>query len=53
VPFDEIGVNYWSGIGRVVDALGADTMMTFVNDVSGSALAIPLSRGFRSGRAPR
>ena len=30
------GAIYWSGIGRVVYALGADTMMTFVNDVSGA-----------------
>jgi tRNA(Arg) A34 adenosine deaminase TadA len=31
------GAICWSGIGRVVYALGAETMMTFVNDVSGSA----------------
>ena len=28
---------YWSGIGRVVYALGSETLMTIVDDVSGSA----------------
>jgi tRNA(Arg) A34 adenosine deaminase TadA len=44
------GAIYWSGIGRVVYALGADTMMTFVNDVSGSAtLALPCREIFAQG----
>src|SRR5262245_26547007 len=47
------GAIYWSGIGRVVYALGADTMMTFVNDVSGSGtLALPCREIFaRGGRS--
>ena len=44
------GAIYWSGIGRVVYALGADTMMTFVNDVSGSGtLALPCREIFARG----
>ena len=44
------GAIYWSGIGRVVYALGADTMMTFVNDVSGAGtLALPCREIFARG----
>ena len=47
------GAIYWSGIGRVVYALDAKTMMTFVNDVSGSGtLALPCREVFaRGGRS--
>ena len=44
------GAIYWSGIGRVVYALGADTMMTIINDVSGSGtLALPCREIFARG----
>ena len=44
------GALYWSGIGRVVYALGADTMMTIINDVSGSAtLTLPCREIFARG----
>jgi tRNA(Arg) A34 adenosine deaminase TadA len=47
------GAIYWSGVGRVVYALSAETMMTFVNDLSGSAtLALPCREIFaRGGRS--
>ncbi len=45
--------NYWSGIGRVVYALGSEALMAIVNDVSGSGtLALScrevLARGGRT-----
>ena len=47
------GAIYWSGIGRVVYALGSETLMAIVNDVSGSGtLALScrevLARGGRT-----
>lgn len=44
---------YWSGIGRVVYALGSEQLMAIVNDVSGSAtLALSCREVFaRGGRS--
>jgi tRNA(Arg) A34 adenosine deaminase TadA len=44
---------YWSGIGRVVYALGSEQLMAIVNDVSGtSTLALSCREVFaRGGRS--
>ena len=47
------GAIYWSGITRVVYALGSDTLEALVKDLpDGFDPAAPVSRGLRARRAP-